>query len=246
VQRTSLVLGFIVAAALCSCNGPSKKQAAPSTPTSASAASAAARPATSSANAGGTALQPSTATPVPDPAIDARLHGALLALADMPPGWTTTDPSPDGGATSADFCGVPSVESQELGKAEADFQGGQLGPFFTEELAQIKPGVAKSQLDALAQALPGCQPQTETQDDGSALTYTVSPLAFPTLGEQTVAVRLKVDGSLLPIQGDAVFIRRANSVAIVALLAVGLAGPDEALTEMLARRVDARFAAVAR
>jgi hypothetical protein len=245
VQRTSLVLGLVIAATLCSCSGRSKKQAAISTPASASAATATARPATS-AGAGGTALQPSTATPVPDPSIEARLHAALLTLADMPPGWTTTDPSPGSGAASADFCGVPSVESQELGKVEADFQGGQLGPFFTEELAQIKPGVAKSQLDALAQALPGCQPQTETQDDGSALTYRVSPLAFPTLGEQTVAVRLKVDGSLLPIEGDAVFIRRANSIAIVALLAVGIAGPDEALTEMLARRVDARFAAVAR
>ena len=141
---------------------------------------------------------------------------------------------------------MPSVESQELGTSEADFQGSPLGPFVTEELAQIVPGVAKRQLDALARALPGCQPQTATQADGSVLTYTVTPLPFPTLGEQTVAVRLKVDGSLLPIQGNAIFIRRANSVVIVTLLVVGLIAPDAALTEMLARRADARFAAVAR
>jgi hypothetical protein len=164
----------------------------------------------------------------------------------MPSGWSASDPSTDTTSATSDLCGVGGFETAEVAKVQTDFQQSELGPFFIEELVQTAPGAAQPALDAIAAAVKNCPPQTQTQDDGTTETLTVTPLPFPTIGDQSVALRLKIDGAILPISAVLVIERRKDTVAELAILSLGLGSADNVLLDQLARKADARFAPVAR
>src|SRR5262249_29159861 len=154
-------------------------------------------------------------------------------LQDMPTGWTIrTRQSTDDSGT---ICDIPSFTSKRLGYAEIEFTKGVHGPFLSEGVGVYERGAAKGLLDTAINVLAGCREWQSTDSSGETTTYQISPLSFPTIGDHTFAFRATTDAEGIPIQIDAVYVRTGDTLLVMSNAALGVAGPDSALTESMAK-----------
>jgi hypothetical protein len=97
------------------------------------------------------------------------------------------------------------------------------GPILGESIAVIPEGGGEAAFDRFATALEDCD--TDVVDDRR---YTGRPLAFPALGDQSIAVRYQIEpeGPEVRSVQEVVYVRLRDVVMAVSVLDIGTA-PDE-------------------
>lgn len=165
----------------------------------------------------------------------AAASSKLLALADMPTGFSQTQPSPDSGTSRLSGCPNLDNAKHQGPTAEADFNAGDLGPFVTETIAtHVSEADAKAAVAEAKKAINSCR----AFSDGSAH-FKLASLSFPKLGDDTVALRLTATTSGVTLTGDLVEIRSGELVALITNL--GLKA-DSGLTETVAHKAVGKLA----
>lgn len=162
----------------------------------------------------------------------AALFAGLLTINDMPTGWTGTapvfEPRTPGGTYNS-FC--TQLPARSTAAAYVDFERSALGPFLSHSIVVYPDSAdARAAFDDLITAAQDCSQFT----DSSGSTNTLSPLSFPSLGEDTFAVR-----SSGTVEMDAIYILVDN--VLINIRHGGLGAVDSALTEASARTAVARY-----
>ena len=158
---------------------------------------------------------------------------ALLTLDDMPTGWTQNEtavftPSTPGG-TYRSMC--QDIPARSIGSASVSFSQSTLGPQ-VDQFITIYP--SSEEAEAAMADLSGVAQECGEYSDDNGNVFTLSPLAFPSLGDDTFAVR----SANQLVQADWVRIRVDS--AIINLIQAGLSINSE-LTEELARLAVDRY-----
>ena len=154
------------------------------------------------------------------------LDRMALMLTDMPSGWSESTPE-SSDEDSSDFCVDDAndlVDSETWPRLDRDFSAGAFGPFLSHSLmAAPDERSATNLVEQFAELAEQCQ--TWTDEDGS---YSLSPVNYPEVGDQTFAVRLTVESDGFTFLGDVIVIRESNVLSM--LLPIGVASPVEAET----------------
>jgi hypothetical protein len=200
-----------------------------------------------------------TSAKQPSAADEATLRSALLAVGDLPTGWTAAPAETEGeDGESLAPCGqnLDVYEDESGATAKASFQKSELGDQLFTGLAGFSSGeAASSSAKKVNDIFTSCGTWSEDDPDGTHYEYRAEPVSFPTLGDETFAFRLTInvtgtsDGIPISAQGagNVITIRRAANLEVVLHLALGLLGPanlDSAETETIARKADEKLAAV--
>jgi len=185
----------------------------------------------------------------------AEAVAALPSVKSLPAGWAV---DPDHTVTSdneADlatkfspascqtvFDGMDANQSKQAkaAEADADFTRSELGPFVGVTVASFVEKVPERLLGDFVAALDKCPSFTITDPDGTSK-VTASVLSFPTLGQETAAVRMQIDNSDLSVGYDVVVIRDGHNLVMVGQLALGGAADPE-MVEEVARATVAKLA----
>jgi hypothetical protein len=165
-------------------------------------------------------------------ALDAvGLESAVLALEDLPTGWSEdTAPPPLTPEDSGGFCDRPNeaARAQTAGavaSAQVTFTDGSADGASVTETAFSFPTVkaAKSYMKATRAAIDACPSWKALSDDG-AMTRSVAPISFRKVGDETIAVRITgiPDGATTGDSIDQVVVRKGNH-AITVMPYAGLA-----------------------
>lgn len=185
-------------------------------------------------------------TPTPDPSVaplEALLSEALLTLEDMPAGWTTSPRVDLNGGGALALCGVPSQHSPSA-QVDAGYQQSDIGPFVGHIVQAFASGEAADTLADGRAAAGSCNGWTETSEDGTQTQWQVTPLAFPQLGDETLALRLSAEASQFGVVTmDLVYVRRGDYLTGVANSVWGYV-VDSEQTVALAGRADEKLAAL--
>lgn len=184
------------------------------------------------------------------------LHSALLTAADLPIGFVTlpgTAGQDDGDAevdtaqptTNPTRCAnVLDTIARQVQGASADAESNFSGPGFTSidiDAASFPGNGAAEAFSTLQATLRACAVYTGTDADDITVDYRVEPLAMPTVGAASTAVRLVTTSDGFTLVSDAI-------IAIVdsTVLQVVATGPDpidrsllEALAHSSAERIRA-------
>lgn len=198
---------------------------------------------------------------IPPPVLTrADLVAALLRVDDLPTGYTlqpSTDTPPDENDTGGQGAGTepcsdvfnqlrggePALSSIAAATAEVEFSKGDDGPFLQQGLlsSDNRAGL-RSAVEAFHQLPAVCGEFTQNDEQGS-FTMRLTPAQFPTLGDDTVAVKLDATGrselSNVALGGYLVLIRVGATICI--LIHFGIPGVDVAETEKVARAAVARL-----
>lgn len=174
-----------------------------------------------------TEVPPTPTSPPSADALEEQLIASLLTIEDMPTGWTGTAPEFEertpGGTYSA-FCS-DDLPARSIARASVALERSALGPLFRETIV-VYPDRAAA-VDAFNDLVKAANNCSEVVDDNGNRTA-LSPLSFPSLGDDTFALR----GSGL-LELDEIKIRIDN--VIINITHGGLGGVDSAVTEELAR-----------
>jgi hypothetical protein len=152
----------------------------------------------------------------------ANLKSDLLAIADMPAGWSTTGSTSDGSHATASCPAINSRAWQQLpSNAEADFSDGSMGPFLTEKLAAGTVAQTTAAWQAFSKATTQCATFSAPTSGGGTEKFQLAALSFPSYGDQTYAIALTLTASSgLSASGDIVVVRKGG--VLVQVIAVGL------------------------
>jgi hypothetical protein len=145
----------------------------------------------------------------------------LLTVDDLPTGWSEapelTEDDEESGA--AELCADVVGPDLDVPNAERGFKAGDLGPFLLHAVAIVDD---EAQARDVMSRFTTC-----IQDPPAAGGFTVAPLSFPSLGDETVAARLSLDaqsseddGGGFPATVDLAMIRQGRLVTIVAGIGV--------------------------
>jgi hypothetical protein len=173
----------------------------------------------------------------------------------MPTGWAVSPPSPSASASDdTTFVGDPKCRavykeleehtgSDHVGHASTEFSKGSFGPFIEEDLASFaSAGTVKDEMNALQAGINACPTIKQKDADGNVTTLTASALSFPSLGDETFAVRLAGEGGggglSLPVTVDAVFVRTGQCGVTVAGIGIGAAPDSSQLGHAASTAVD--------
>ncbi len=239
-----------------SARGPN---AAPTTtPTTADATTAPATTAPTNAPAA-TAAPSSAATTAPvasAPLSEAALQKTLLTAAELQ-GWTAGSTSGGGNEGQDDFepCGKKAdTKFAPTHEASADYNQGQLGDQLqlTNE-SHPSPAHAAANIKEAKDQIKSCPTWSETNDDGSKVTFTAKEAPFPNIADETAAFRIEfvvsgagTGGQAFEVHGDglAVGARLGPNIVGVFHMAIGInmhPELDTAETESIAREAVAKF-----
>jgi hypothetical protein len=170
-----------------------------------------------------------------------QLNSALLTLGDLPTGWTTTAPQPDNPEDNiCDF--DEKTVSQPLADLKVDFQRAETGPFLVQTLQSYEGDGAEKVLSAFLEKFQSCSSWTTTDDKGKQTKWQVSGLSFPKSGDQTIAMRIASEATILGIlELDFVVIRRGRIINAVGYGELGFKGIDSSQTEQFVKRADEKL-----
>ncbi len=172
------------------------------------------------------------------------LARALLPLSELPPGFKTMDESSaQGDVDTTRYCDTTRTY-RVVARARAQFGQGPQDPVIYHIVATFAPGEAQRGLDETRELFRTCAAWQETAQDGSVISYRAALLPFPDLGDQTLAFRVDVESRSGTSQVTVVQVRRGDTTSSVLYAGLGKAAADMALLERLARRGDARLAAI--
>jgi len=164
------------------------------------------------------------------------LRSALLGPGDLPDGFTAHPPADLGGDFSVSGCSLLSEDPAGMtaSAAVALNRGGPLGTTLTETLMQLSTGDATAAITRYAGLSTSCHTFTATVS-GSQITFTTTPLDFPSLGDGTVAARIvaSFEGIGTVAAEDVVIVRRGGT--LILLSNAGSSSVDSGLTVSSAR-----------
>lgn len=147
----------------------------------------------------------------------AEIEAALPTVQDMPTGWTRDKENEEDDDSEDDEKVTPVRCEEIMGEAEDDedavaeatraFKADDFGPFLTVEVSSYDAEVPDDALDEVADALSKCKKFTMVDAEGSKTKVVAESLSFPNLGDETFAVRMKMDTEFLPAALDLVMVR---------------------------------------
>lgn len=183
-----------------------------------------------------------TSTPTPKPLTQADLEKALISLDDLPAGWAVRPGEDKGNEASKETFTFLCQEYQRkaIDSASVDFQKSQLGPFLSHSVTVYPPGEAGSQLVKMHSAVDQCPTFKDTQN-GTTFDWTVTPISFPQLGDQSFAIRLSSEFALGIIEVDSVYIQIGDTITSVQYMVMGLQSIDSTQTEQFARMAEGKL-----
>jgi hypothetical protein len=164
-----------------------------------------------------------------------RLQALLPTLEEMPAGWSLDPPDPDDdeGTDCLDLAFStmePELESEA--SASVSFSQAQLGPFL---IFAATDASNVGDFNALADQVAACN----GTKDSDGYTWSVLPLSFPKLGDETFAMRADGTGQMFPVTIQLVFVKEGDVALMAASAAIGGATTDAALVEsILGKMVD--------
>lgn len=134
---------------------------------------------------------------------EAQLQASLLTVADLPTGYTAAPESGDEEAESDDsgttgatnecsdkFDDLGAAEGSEAASVEASFTSG-LGVILEQTLESYEDeDQLQERFDNVVEILSECPSFSSTDPDGVTTDYSVAPLSFPKLGDDTVALAI--------------------------------------------------------
>lgn len=184
-----------------------------------------------------------TTSPEEEPAASGDLDDLVLTLDDMPSGWTTAPELSEGddddtAGSDTSFCGVDDAEldidDEATRSAEAAFKESDFGPFVLHAIGEVPdPAVAEQALDTMLDAASQCEEWTETDDEGAEITYSISPLSFDNVGDDTIAFRMSADTEMMPLTIDMVMWKQGSYLSLVSVFGVGGGSDADLLTELV-------------
>ena len=142
----------------------------------------------------GTATHSTGAAAIAAPALpllsEQELTEALLAVPELPPGYSQDPPEPEG--PDKTFCDYKPAFQEKIDVERAFTKGGGLSPEFRRvELRQYADAdQAKAALKSLTDALATCTGETW---NGSEITY--APMSAPGVGNGAVGVKMSANGA---------------------------------------------------
>jgi hypothetical protein len=174
---------------------------------------------------------------------EAQLDAALLTVPDLPTGYTAAaaddgDEDEDDGDTaganaecSERFEALGEAEGS-VADAEANFEGG-LGVVLEQTLESFEDeDVLAQRFDDVVAVLSDCPSFTTTDDAGATTELTISPLSFPNLGDDTVALAVAGKSGGFDLRLNLVLVRLGRNAMN---LAQGGLTADAAVLEQVAR-----------
>jgi hypothetical protein len=237
-MRRVLIAVSTVGVLLAACGGSDRAETLDAPPTATSTPAASTTTATEAATSSA-ALTSSTAGDVDEPATTETaaletsedLEGRLLAIEDLPTGWSSMPYEDESDGGDCDDAGIVDTADAAAGVA---FSQGSFGPFLTQALTRFgSDAAASAALVSFRDFAERCQTYTTTEDDGSTSTATLSPLSFPDLADDTYALRLTVEAAL-PLSGDVIVVRQGRVLMLLAH--VGIGSIESSVTEDVTRR----------
>lgn len=182
------------------------------------------------------------------PAQSAPADG-LLTLRDMPTGYALGAPPAAINNRVGEWCGgivLPLTGMESIDEASAAFERGVFGPIVRQWVALL-PEAPIGITDRLWERWTGCTWET-TSDAGITTRYRMAEMAFPALGDESVAFRLEGEqpNGIGAVAGDVVVIRRGTVVTALTHLVAGyvVATIDSTATERYARIIEGRLSRV--
>jgi hypothetical protein len=156
---------------------------------------------------------PSTSATVPAP----NLNAELLAVSDLPAGWSVV-PSSDSSSPAPKCLQNVKSDLKATSKAEATFADGSNGlPVLDEYLAYL-PSNGRSAMTVIRHVLSGCGHISVTSG-GDTLAGTIGAMSFPAVGDQSSAYQMNlsatVSGLSITLGIDLVVFRKADTVAMI-------------------------------
>ncbi|MBB2986627.1 hypothetical protein [Terracoccus luteus] len=209
---TAVAVGGCNTATPASTSVPSVPSGAVSTMTSAGSSTTTQATTTSAATSSSTSTEPATPTTPTSPAAaapqrreKASLAGALLALDDLPTGWSIEKDTGGGGgklssttdAACADLNDLLNADGPKgsLADASVGIDGGQDGPLVSERLdAMGTSAAATAVVGSLRDAADGCRQLTVRLPDGTRARMRLSEVRAPQVGKGAFALRLTASG----------------------------------------------------
>jgi hypothetical protein len=192
---------------------------------------------------------------------EAELASALLTVSDLPSGYALdaeagadgADQSTGGNEACDQVFDRMRASGSPLGStgataAEIEFTRGESGPFLSQGLYSSRDRAGVLAAFAAVRRIPEmCREFTETDEDGS-FTIRLAEAAFPSMGDDSFAIRLDASGSgegiSVTLGGYLVLVRIAATMSVIAH--VGLPGVDVGETEKVARAAAARLTPLVR
>lgn len=103
-----------------------------------------------------------------------------------------------------------------VGEGEATFRKSKRGPFLLQSITSFEGNEAKKAVKAFRTAFETCDSFTETGDDGTKVSFKVSPMAFPSLGDDTVALRLSARAARIKVVAPLIVVRVDQNLMLLA------------------------------
>jgi hypothetical protein len=133
---------------------------------------------------------------------EAELKAALLTVQELPTGYTL-DTSPDDDDDDGDVDGASKEcsdrfkalseanDADKSSEAEVSFEGG-FGVILEQSLESYEDDdVVEERFDQFVEVLNDCPTFTQTDEEGGKTEFTIGPLSFPKLGDDTIALNIK-------------------------------------------------------
>jgi len=190
-------------------------------------------PASSTSAPAATPSKGSTTQPPPSAAVDPLTE--LLQQGDVPSGYEQIAPPTSGGAAPASTnlpCGLTPTTAVR-GKAAVGYAKKQTGETLNDLVLVLAPGQGKDLLDQVGKALDSCRTIT-TMVGSASVTETITKVAAPRIGDQTLEATFKAQMSGVTVGGTIFAVRRGDQIGYVVLTSTGPV--DAGVAEGLARR----------
>lgn len=182
------------------------------------------------------------------------LKAKLLAVADMPTGYSEESPEEEKGEEDepSQFCKeLQGFEQQHKAPEEAEisFQKGAPSLFgaasLVESLGRFESATrANGAFDAFVKGMQNCKTFEQTDADGT-FKGSFSALSFPKLGDDTFAAHLAGSGGSegfnIDINGDFVAVRKSRVIMLVATITFGAGAIQPAELETVIRKAAAKL-----
>lgn len=182
-----------------------------------------------------------------DPLTDAQIKKALLTVDDLPSGWTASPDEDEEDDDSDAETDSASAECKKLmdamegddstkafGKGEAEFQGGEWGPFLSQSVSSMKGDEIEKSMDSFRDAFQACDSFTQTDDEGVKTEFKIADMSFPDLGDDTIALKMSAEAMGIPVDIPLVVVRVDQNVILLASVGLG-EGMSSADLEKVAR-----------
>jgi hypothetical protein len=194
------------------------------------------------------------------------LDGVLLSLDDLPEGWVQVDEEFEdefdefGDISDEPFdspCGVTDpddfdIDFEPIADAERNFEGGELGPFVAQNLAQFESVEQAEEAMRVMRLMFDCEEWSEVDEFGEEMIFIIEQLPMDDVGDDVFAISIGLEfpdmseeeAAMMALFGDIgfefIFIQRDEYFSM--LMYIDIFGVSEADFESIVRRADEKMA----